>query len=165
MIRCLELYFEEPLVNGNLFSDIKFVAVNNSAYAKAIAEDKVRGAATKASKNNYQATDAEKELLALLAFCEAGNQGIEGMRRVISVVFNRIDDPRFPGNVRDVIYATGQFSVASNGSMEKNVPSDEARRAVEMELEERIDTTSLYFGRAPHSEDHLYKYKDHYFSR
>ncbi len=57
----------------------------------------------------------EKTLLAAIIWCEAGNQGYEGMVAVGSVVMNRVRSNRFPNDIYSVIYQTGQFTPVVNG--------------------------------------------------
>lgn len=57
----------------------------------------------------------EKELLAALIFCEAGNQPYEGQVAVGAVVMNRVNSGQFPDTITDVIYQSGQFTPAMTG--------------------------------------------------
>ena len=66
-----------------------------------------------------------RELLARIIQAEAGNQPFEGMVGVGNVVMNRVYSDRFPNNVYDVVYQSGQFDPVYNGSI-NNVPSDDA---------------------------------------
>ena len=64
----------------------------------------------------YSATEEEVTALAVLIYCEAGNQGAEGQLAVGAVVMNRIRDPRFAQNdIMSVIRASGQFSPVTSG--------------------------------------------------
>lgn len=63
----------------------------------------------------YEATDEERELLAALIYCEAGNQSYEGMVAVGNVVINRVRSHKFPDTIKEVIYQSGQFSPAGSG--------------------------------------------------
>ena len=107
----------------------------------------------------------EKEMLYKIVWKESRNQGLDGMRRVCDVVLNRVDDPRFPDNIKDVILAPGQFTTASN--LYSVVYDEETIKAVDMELaaskENRLDNVSIYFARSPHTKNN-YKFGDHYFS-
>ena len=60
-----------------------------------------------------------KHMLAQLVQAEAGNQPLTGMRFVVDVVLNRVDDERFPNTIEGVIYQKGQFSVIRNGQFDK----------------------------------------------
>lgn len=61
------------------------------------------------------AAQAEKELLASLIFCEAGNQPYEGQVAVGAVVMNRVKSGVYPDTISDVIYQSGQFTPAMTG--------------------------------------------------
>ena len=68
------------------------------------------------------ALDADDEfLLAVIIYCEAGNQSYEGKVAVGNVVLNRVASPRFPNTIREVIYAPGQFSPVGMGWYEKEL--------------------------------------------
>ena len=61
----------------------------------------------------------EKELLASLIFCEAGNQPYEGQVAVGAVVMNRIKSSSYPDTMEEVIYQSGQFSPAMSGWLDR----------------------------------------------
>lgn len=67
-------------------------------------------------------------LLASIIYCEAGNQPRDGKVAVGAVVMNRVASSSFAGNIRDVIYESGQFMPTWDGSMSSalanGVPSD-----------------------------------------
>lgn len=56
-------------------------------------------------------------LLAAIIYCEAGNQPWDGKVAVGAVVLNRVASSSFPDTIYDVIYQSGQFTPASNGSL------------------------------------------------
>lgn len=69
-----------------------------------------------AQNGGYSATEEEVTALAVLIYCEAGNQGYEGQLAVGSVVMNRIRDSRFAQTtIMGVIRASGQFSPVTSG--------------------------------------------------
>ena len=59
------------------------------------------------------ALTAQLECLALNAYFEARNQSYSGQMAVSHVVLNRVDDPRFPNNICDVVK---QAQTDSNGN-------------------------------------------------
>lgn len=61
------------------------------------------------------AAQADKELLAALIFCEAGNQPYEGQVAVGAVVMNRVNSGSYPNTISEVIYQSGQFTPAMTG--------------------------------------------------
>ena len=78
------------------------------------AEEAARIAAEKAAAEAAAeaAVQADKELLASLIFCEAGNQPYEGQVAVGAVVMNRVKSSTYPDTISDVIYQSGQFTPA-----------------------------------------------------
>ncbi|MFQ7452836.1 MAG: cell wall hydrolase [Flavonifractor plautii] len=60
--------------------------------------------------NAVTLTQEEIDLIALCVMAEAEGEPEEGQRLVIDTILNRVDDPRFPGNVHDVIYQKNQFA-------------------------------------------------------
>ena len=53
--------------------------------------------------------------LAAAIFFEARDQPITGQLAVASVVLNRVESPRWPDNVCDVVFQTKQFSFTHDG--------------------------------------------------
>ena len=82
--------------------------------AERIAREKAEAEAAAAA-----AQQAEKELLASLIFCEAGNQPYEGQVAVGAVVMNRINSSSYPDTMEEVIYQSGQFSPAMSGWLDR----------------------------------------------
>lgn len=71
-------------------------------------------------QTNNGATSAnasEYQLLAAIIYCEAGNQSQTGKIAVGAVVLNRMRSGRFPGNITDVIYQSGQFAPTWDGAL------------------------------------------------
>lgn len=58
-------------------------------------------------------------LLASIIYCEAGNQSLAGQMAVGMVLMNRVNDPRFPSRLKEVVYQKNQFSPAGNGALTK----------------------------------------------
>lgn len=85
--------------------------------AERIAREKAEAAAAQAEAEAAQ--QAEKELLASLIFCEAGNQPYEGQVAVGAVVMNRIKSSSYPDTMGEVIYQSGQFSPAMSGWLDR----------------------------------------------
>ncbi|MCI8815040.1 MAG: hypothetical protein HFH60_02965 [Lachnospiraceae bacterium] len=82
---------------------------------------------------------SDKELLTATVYCEAGNQGIQGMTATAMVILNRTLAPQynFPPSVRYVIYQKGQFSVVWDGALQRRLNNtnvtgyDTAEKAVD----------------------------------
>ncbi len=110
--------------------------------------------------------DDDLELLAACVEAEAGNQSLYGKRLVADVILNRVDSDVFPDTISGVISQPGQFSVYSNGILQKTDPSDETYTTIYMELEERSYPSLMFFncgGFLPYGEPWR-QVGDHYFS-
>lgn len=66
-------------------------------------------------------SEDELKLLACLVHAEAGTQSYEGKLAVANVVLNRVKSGKYPNTIKDVIYQRGQFSVATSGSLKKQL--------------------------------------------
>lgn len=75
-------------------------------------------------------TKEEQELLMKLAYAEAGNQGVEGMWLVMSVVINRKNSPDYPNSIVGVIYQKNQFATVKNGALDRAIITDNCREAL-----------------------------------
>lgn len=62
-------------------------------------------------------------LLAALIQCEAGSDVYEGQVAVGAVVMNRVKSSAYPNTVRDVIFASGQFTPAGSGKLGRVIAS------------------------------------------
>lgn len=62
-----------------------------------------------------QIQEADKELLASIIFCEAGNQFYEGQVAVGAVIMNRVKSAVYPNSISEVVYQSGQFGPAMTG--------------------------------------------------
>jgi len=87
-------------------------------------EIKIREEAEKEAKRhkNYgeYTTDADTMLLlAALIHCEAGGEPYEGQVAVGAVVMNRVRSAAYPNTIHGVIYASGQFTPAMNGKVNR----------------------------------------------
>ena len=89
--------------------------------AERIAREKAEAEAAAAAQAEAAAAQqaAEKELLASLIFCEAGNQPYEGQVAVGAVVMNRIKSSSYPDTMEEVIYQSGLFSPAMSGWLDR----------------------------------------------
>lgn len=91
-------------------------------------------------QNQIQITDYERGLLEMVAMNEAGNQGIQGMRYVVSCILNRVDSSQFPNTIEAVVYQPNQFTTHNLWNI-----SNECKEAVELELQHRSDTRIIFF--------------------
>ena len=108
--------------------------------------------------------EEERDMLAALVQHEAGNQDTWGKRLVVAVVFNRLNDPRWPDTISEVLFQKNQF--LSQRELGRVVPTDQCYEAVDLECMTRSDTTIYYFNNSANvSGTYAYKYGDHYFGR
>ena len=84
-----------------------------------IREEAEKKAALTRNRGAVSADADEVKLLAALIQCEAGNQPYEGRVAVGAVVLNRVKSGAYPNSIYSVIYASGQFTPAINGTVAK----------------------------------------------
>ena len=114
-------------VQSGMIENVKIAAVEAKIAYEAKLEEERRAAeeAERIAREKAEAEAAaaqqvaEKELLASLIFCEAGNQPYEGQVAVGAVVMNRIKSSSYPDTMEEVIYQSGQFSPAMSGWLDR----------------------------------------------
>ena len=114
-------------VQSGMIENVKIAAVEAKIAYEAKLEEERRAAeeAERIAREKAEAEaaaaaqEAEKELLASLIFCEAGNQPYEGQVAVGAVVMNRIKSSSYPDTMEEVIYQSGQFSPAMSGWLDR----------------------------------------------
>ncbi|MGN1204586.1 MAG: SH3 domain-containing protein [Lachnospiraceae bacterium] len=75
-------------------------------------------------------TDADTTLLlAALIQCEAGGEAYEGQLAVGAVVMNRVRSGAYPDTIHAVIYASGQFTPAQNGKVNRVLESGKIKQS------------------------------------
>lgn len=87
-------------------------------------EIRVREEAEAEAKRNVNygeyKTDVDQALLlAALIQCEAGGESYEGQLAVGAVVMNRVRSGAYPNSIHGVIYASGQFTPAMSGKLDR----------------------------------------------
>lgn len=75
-------------------------------------------------------TYEEAQMLMRIAESEAGNQGVDGMKMVMAVVLNRVQDKDYPDSIKDVIFQPHQFQPIQDGRYYKVEISPEAHKAL-----------------------------------
>ncbi len=84
------------------------------------AEEAARKEAERHKNYGEYTTDADTTLLlAALIQCEAGSESYEGQVAVGAVVMNRVRSSAYPNSIHGVIYASGQFTPALNGKVNR----------------------------------------------
>lgn len=107
------------------YVSLEYVNLNfNIDHGETMAEIKAREDAEREAKRhvNYgeYTTDADTLLLlAALIQCEAGGESYEGQVAVGAVVMNRVRSPAYPDSIHGVIYASGQFTPAMSGKVNR----------------------------------------------
>lgn len=99
-------------------SEFKIDQGETIAAIKIRQEEEKKAALTK-NRGAVSADADELKLLAALIQCEAGNQPYEGRVAVGAVVLNRVRSGAYPNTIYGVIYASGQFTPALNGTVAK----------------------------------------------
>lgn len=103
---------------------------------------------------NVEATEAKEysedvKLIALFTIAEGEDEPEKAQRLIIDTILNRKDSEEFPNTYSGVLYQKGQFSVATNGRLNRCSINDDICDLVEEEMEERTNDEVLYF-RAGH---------------
>lgn len=96
----------------------------------------------------YTYTPQDLNMLAAIIYCEAGNQPYEGKLAVGSVVINRINNPRWPNTLTEVLYQPNQFTPVKSGrfalALANGVNQSCTQAALEV-LSGKINTNALFF--------------------
>ncbi len=88
-------------------------------------------------------TDADTTLLlAALIQCEAGGESYEGQVAVGAVVMNRVRSAAYPDSIHGVIYASGQFTPALNGKVNRVYESGRIKESCIQAAQEALSGVS-----------------------
>ena len=126
------------------------------------------GTIVKGKKNPKKLPSKDEiRLLAAITYLEAGNQSYYGKQCVASVVVNRVKSSRFPDTLKGVIYQSGQFTPAINGTLNALYRSKKKIQSQCMKAAEEILTNGsvlkgYYFFNGCYGDK---KIGDHYFSK
>lgn len=94
---------------------------------------------------NYGAVTVDADttmLLAALIHCEAGGESYEGQVAVGAVVMNRVRSKAYPDTIHGVIYASGQFTPAMSGKVNRVLESGKIYESCVKAAEEALAGTS-----------------------
>lgn len=117
-------------------------------------------------------TYEDAQELMKIAYCEAGNQGIEGQRFVMSVVLNRVNSDEWPDSVHEVIEQKSQFC-AKNKMKSATITTETHLALCEIEkgnivpeiiafgTEDADEELQKYFTPAFTYKDHIYYTEKH----
>lgn len=111
-------------------------------------------------------TQEEIDLVAKLAYEEAGNQSLVGQRAVVEVVFNRKLSNLFPNTIYEVIYQENPTQFTPAYKLVNTVPTEEQYAAVQAVLSESVPILNadvLYFSTGTNGHDVYEKIGAHYF--
>jgi spore germination cell wall hydrolase CwlJ-like protein len=84
-------------------------------------EERIKNETKVKYRDEVNYTAEELKLLACLVHSEAGTQTYEGKLAVANIVLNRVKSRKYPNSIKAVIYQPGQFTVASSGSLAKQL--------------------------------------------
>ena len=164
-VLCMGLLFScpNPKTVEDVLPKVGFSAIEpNYSYILAGYENAMKG------DIESEIRDGELEMIAQLVRAEAGNQSLEGKRAVVDVILNRVDSPKFPDTIEEVIFQDGQFSVIESGSFDKAgwTVDDTDYEAVRLEVANRTDSTILYFSSGEcYNGTYVYTIGDHHFGK
>lgn len=132
--------------DGYVASDYVDVTFQIDA-GETVEEVKARQKAEKESKRhvNYgeYTVDADTTLLlAALIHCEAGGEPYEGQVAVGAVVMNRVRSAAYPDTIHGVIYASGQFTPAMSGKVNRVLESGKIYESCIKAAEEALSGVS-----------------------
>jgi N-acetylmuramoyl-L-alanine amidase len=90
------------------------------------------------------------EILALNIYHEARGEGEAGMQMVGEVVLNRVDHPKYPDTICDVVYQRGQFSWVKK--MKNHAPKENEMWELSLHMAEQLlqGNIDLYDNGATH---------------
>ncbi len=95
--------------------------------------------ALKRRNEAIEADDDTLKLLANLIYCEARGEPYEGQVAVGAVVMNRLRSKYYPNTIYGVIFASGQFSPAMSGSLQRAYENDLANPTNYAAAQEALD--------------------------
>lgn len=96
-----------------------------------------------ASSGLLAISEEDRVLLAQLIYSEARGEPFKGKQAVANVVFNRINDDRFPDTVRETIHEPRQFVEAA--ILHLYPVTDEALEAIDQALKDDVTGGAFFF--------------------
>lgn len=138
----IDLESREPIVMTK-FLEIENEEKNQKKVVENIATE---------NKKVYNVSEADREMLAKLLYCEGRGESIECQRAIVSVVFNRLDSGKWGNSLNNVVYAEGQFEPVTTGLLKKAKPSQTQYDAVDYIIKNgvTIPTWVLFFRASYH---------------
>lgn len=120
---------------------------------------------------DFELTDYERGLLAMVVYREARGEPEEGRRAVVEVILNRVHSPLFPDTIDGVVYQSNPVQFACAGALTTASIKElgalsvcfNSVDAVLAETEPTLNWDALYFStRKPSSAEYM-KIGNHYF--
>ena len=110
-------------------------ALEKAAAEKVLKKENKKDGQKKTEKSDAETLKAavasveDSILLAALIQCEAGDEPYEGQVAVGAVVMNRVKSGAYPNAIKDVIYASGQFTPAGSGRVARVIASGKLKQS------------------------------------
>ena len=114
-------YSDTSYDDGSSYTDSSYDTSYDNSYTDSSYDDGSSdtsyddGSSSDTTDTSTSASSSDRELLAGLIYCEAGNQSWDGKVAVGAVVLNRVASSSFASTIKGVIYESGQFSPAGSG--------------------------------------------------
>ena len=139
---CVDYEGEDAYVAAE-FVDITFQIDAGETMDEIKAREEAEKEAKRHKNYGQYTTDADtKLLLAALIQCEAGGESYEGQVAVGAVVMNRVRSAAYPDTIHGVIYASGQFTPALNGKVNRVYESGKIKESCIRAAEEALSGVS-----------------------
>ena len=146
------LYAKDSIttVNGSVAAPIRKLALafnldvdyDAEAHAALLIHVQDRSAYIQPGDSYYDADDLY--WMSRLIYAESGNQPLDGMIAVGNVVMNRVNSPRYPDNIYDVLNQKNQFVPPS--SLSKRTPNSQSVVAAKLVMDgAEVLPTALFF--------------------
>jgi N-acetylmuramoyl-L-alanine amidase len=118
---------------------------NAALAANEMIKSSVTASAPKKTSSTPQIKD--RDVLERIVEAEARGESYEGKIAVANVVLNRVNSGEFPSTVKGVVFQSGQFTPAMNGSIWNVSVSSETKRAVDEALTgtQAVSSKALFF--------------------
>lgn len=89
-------------------------------------------------------TNKEIEMMAKMVYGEARGETLKGQVAVAAVILNRVESPKFPDTVSNVLFQDGAFTAVNDGQFQKS-PDHEAYQAVILAINGMDPTKNAIF--------------------
>ena len=139
---CVDYEGKDGWVSGE-YVVLNFVIDSGETMEEIKAREEAEREAKRHVNYGKYTTDADTTLLlAALIYCEAGGESYEGQLAVGAVVMNRVRSSAYPDSIHGVIYASGQFTPAMSGRVNKVYESGKIKESCIRAAEEALSGVS-----------------------